>query len=291
MNNPLVAGVDIGGSHITAALVDLEVRSVLPAFSARKPINAQEDADSIIDNWCATIGEVFEAQPASLPKRVGIAMPGPFDYEQGISFIKDQNKYESLYGLNVKEMIAARLGVTPDSIRLMNDAGCFLQGEVVGGAARGFKSAVGVTLGTGLGTATFQDGVAKDANLWCAPFLDGIAEDYISARWLLNTYHEASGTVVDNVKDLVELIPTDPQIKTIFRQFGRHLAAFLAPFIRTHHPEVVVIGGNISKSSDLFLGQVEEGLQAESITIPVRIARLGENAHIMGAAGCWIENI
>lgn len=290
MNNPLVAGVDIGGSHITAALVDLEVRSVLPAFSARKHINAHEDAASIIDSWCATIGEVFEAQP-SLPKRVGIAMPGPFDYEKGISLIKDQNKYESLYGLNVKEMMAERLGVSPDSIRLMNDAGCFLQGEVVGGAARGFKSAVGVTLGTGLGTATFHNGVAKDANLWCAPFLDGIAEDYISARWLVKTYHEVSGTTVENVKGLVALIPSDPRVKTIFKQFGQHLATFLAPFIRDNNPEVVVIGGNISKSAEWFLTQVEEELQAESITIPIHIARLGENAHIMGAAGCWIENI
>lgn len=290
MNNPLVAGVDIGGSHITAALVDLEVRSVLPAFSARKRINAQEDAASIIDSWCETIGQVFEAQP-SLPRRVGIAMPGPFDYENGISFIKDQNKYESLYGLNVKEMMAERLGVSPDHIRLMNDAGCFLQGEVVGGAARGFKSAVGVTLGTGLGTATFHGGVAKDANLWCAPFLDGIAEDYISARWLIKKHREASGTTVEHVKELVSLIPDDPRIKDIFKEFGYNLAVFLTTFIHDNNPEVIVIGGNISKSAEWFLATVESTLLTQSIDIPVRIARLGENAHIMGAAGCWIEHI
>jgi glucokinase len=290
MNNPLVAGVDIGGSHITAALVDLEVRSVLPAFSARKHINAQEDAASIIDVWCATIVEVFEAQP-SLPKRVGIAMPGPFDYEKGISFIKDQNKYESLYGLNVKEMMARRLGVSPDHIRLMNDAGCFLQGEVMGGAARGFKTAVGITLGTGLGTATFHHGVAKDANLWCAPFLDGMAEDYISARWLINTYRQVSGTTVEHVKGLVALIPSDPRIKDIFKDFGLNLAAFLAGFVRDKDPEVIVIGGNIAKSAEWFLSHTEQALLAGSIDIPIRIARLGEDAHIMGAAGCWIENI
>ena len=290
MNNPLVAGVDIGGSHITAALVDLEVRSVLPAFSVRKHINAQEDAVSIINDWCITIGQIFEAQP-TMPRRVGIAMPGPFDYEKGISFIKDQNKYESLYGLNVKEMMAERLGVSPDCIRLMNDAGCFLQGEVVGGAARGFKSAIGVTLGTGLGTAIFYNGMAKDANLWCAPFLDGIAEDYISARWLIKAYQQASGVIVENVKALVALIPSDARVKDVFKEFGHHLAVFLTSFIRDNNPEVVVIGGNISKSAEWFLAQVEEELSAQSIQVPLRIARLGENAHIMGAAGCWIENI
>ena len=290
MNNPLVAGVDIGGSHITAALVDLEVRRVLPSFSARKSINAKDDAASIINNWCEAICDVFETQPA-LRKRIGIAMPGPFDYEKGISLIKNQDKYEALYGLNVKELMAERLGVSPADIRLMNDAGCFLQGEVVGGAARGFKSAVGVTLGTGLGSAYFKDGLAEDANLWCAPFKDSIAEEYISSRWLVNRYQEVCNGKVANTKEMVDLIPSDDRIKGIFEEFGANLAAFLVPFIRQYDPEVVVIGGNIAKSSDWFLPRVESDLQEQGIDIPVRIARLGENAHIMGAAGCWIENI
>ena len=290
MNNPLVAGVDIGGSHITAALVDLEVRSVLPSFSARKSINAQADADSIIDNWCEAIGHVFETQPA-LPKRIGIAMPGPFDYEKGISLIKNQDKYEALYGLNVKEMMATRLGITPEAIRLMNDAGCFLQGEVVGGAARGFKSAVGVTLGTGLGSAIFKEGVATDANLWCAPFKDSIAEEYISSRWLVKRYEEVTGNKVANTKELVGLIPSDPRVKTIFDEFGANLAAFLAPFIKENNPDVVVIGGNIAKAGEWFLSRVEKDLETQGITIPLRTARLGEDAHIMGAAGCWMDEI
>jgi glucokinase len=290
MNNPLVAGVDIGGSHITAALVDLEVRRVLPSFSARKSINAKDDAASIINNWCEAICDVFETQPA-LHKRIGIAMPGPFDYEKGISLIKNQDKYESLYGLNVKELMAERLGVSPSDIRLMNDAGCFLQGEVVGGAARGYKSAVGVTLGTGLGSAYFKDGIAEDANLWCAPFKDSIAEEYISSRWLVSRYAEVCNGKVANTKEMVDMIPTDDRIKGIFEEFGANLAAFLAPFIQQHNPEVAVIGGNIAKSSDWFLPRVESDLQKQGIDIPLRIARLGENAHIMGAAGCWIENI
>jgi glucokinase len=218
-------------------------------------------------------------------------MPGPFDYEKGISLIKNQDKYEALYGLNVKEMMATRLGITPEAIRLMNDAGCFLQGEVVGGAARGFKSAVGVTLGTGLGSATFKDGIAKDANLWCAPFKDSIAEEYISSRWLVKRYEGVTNNKVANTKELVGLIPTDPRIKDIFNEFGANLAAFLTPFIKENNPEVVVIGGNIAKACDWFLSKVEKDLEAQGITIPLRIARLGEDAHIMGAAGCWMDNI
>ncbi len=78
----------------------------------------------------------------------------------------------------------------------------FPAGRSSGRRRPGFRSAIGITLGTGLGTATFQNGVAKDANLWCAPYLDGIAEDYISARGLINTYRKLSGTTVENVKQL-----------------------------------------------------------------------------------------
>lgn len=290
MNNPLVAGVDIGGSHITAALVDLEVRSVLPAFSARKSINSREDASSIIDSWCDAINTVYQTQP-TLPKRIGIAMPGPFDYENGISLIKDQDKYDALYGLNVKEMLAGKLGVSPNDIRLMNDAGCFLQGEIVGGAGRGFKTAIGITLGTGLGSATYINGIANDANRWCAPFRNGIAEDYISARWLIKRYQEVCGSTIENIKDLVALIPSDPRIKDIFEEFGHNLASFLTPFIREYNPEVVVIGGNIAKTADWFLPEMEKDLNGQGLPVAIRIARLGENAHIMGAAGCWMEKI
>ncbi len=73
-------------------------------------------------------------------------MPGPVDYERGICYIKDQGKYDQLYGLNIKDLLAARLGIPPDHIRMMNDALCFLKGEIAGGAIKGCKSALGLTL-------------------------------------------------------------------------------------------------------------------------------------------------
>ena len=134
------------------------------------------------------------------PWKIGIAMPGPFDYENGISYIKDQNKYEALYGLNIKEQLAKKLEISISDISILNDAACFLQGEVFGGAGQGFKRVMGLTLGTGFGSARSVDGKTDDADLWCSPYREGIAEDYLSTRWFLKQYKEISGKLVKNVK-------------------------------------------------------------------------------------------
>src|SRR4051812_3439951 len=109
MNYSKVAGVDIGGSHITAAVVDLEKRAVISRTVVRKRINSHADADEIMFEWAETIRRVFGSAPGA-SKNLGIAIPGPFDYEKGTCLIKGLDKYESLYGLNVKQLLAQKLG-------------------------------------------------------------------------------------------------------------------------------------------------------------------------------------
>lgn len=279
-----VLGVDIGGSHITAALVDLTNRSLLPGTLIRKPVNAQAGATEIIAVWSNAMEEAFGKQPPAF-RKIGIAMPGPFEYEKGISRIRGLHKYDALYGMNVKELLATRLHIRPEDIRLMNDAGCFLRGEVFSGAARGFKRAIGLTLGTGLGTATYADGMAQDAALWQTPFKEGKAEDYISSRWFVQRYHALSGQRLQGVKEIRERFPQDPVARQLFAEFAGNLAGFLDFFIRKEAPEVVVMGGNIARAYELFANELKARLTAKAI--PIQLAQLGEEAALIGAASCW----
>lgn len=281
-----VLGVDIGGSHITAAMVDLTNRTLLPATLIRKPVDAQAAAIEVIEAWSKAMEEAFGKQPAA-SRKIGIAMPGPFEYEEGISRIRNLHKYDALYGMNVKELLAERLRIQPGDIRLMNDAGCFLRGEAFGGAAQGFSRAIGLTLGTGLGTATYADGVAQDAALWQTPFKEGIAEDYISSRWFVQRYQALSGERLQGVKEIRERFPQDPVARQLFAEFAGNLAEFLDFFIRKEDPEVVVIGGNIARAYELFAGELKARLTAKDI--PIRLALLGEEAALIGAASCWEE--
>ena len=279
----MVLGVDIGGSHITAGLVDIGSGSLSDSSFEREKVNSWGDVDSIITSW----SQVIKKASGNLSHqniRIGIAMPGPFDYEQGIAYLKDNKKYQSLYGLNVKELLAQKLGIDTDNIRLINDAASFLQGEILVDG-NSCHHALGLTLGTGLGSAVYHNGVAKDADLWQSPFMNGIAEDFISTRWFIKRYFELTGINVLDVKALNEI--DNASAKTVFKEFSANLCAFITAFVNKEKAEVVYIGGNITKTSPRFLPVLRNCLIKNGINIPVQISKAGEFANLLGAANCW----
>lgn len=286
-DSPVVAGIDIGGSHITVALVDLKTRSVLSGTRIRKSIDSKESVNTIIAEWSSIINKAFKHN--DYHKKIAIAMPGPFDYEAGISYIRNQNKYDALYGLNIKSLLAKSLQIDESDILFKNDAACFLQGEVFGGAAKGFKKAIGLTLGTGLGSARAINEISEDAELWQSSFLDGIAEDYLSTRWIVKRFCEMTGIKVQNVKELFKLKTNGEVVKEIFKEFGKNLAFFLSGLILIEQPEVIVFGGNITNAYSLFYNELNSNLPITPYPLFLREAELGENGNIIGAASCWYQ--
>lgn len=285
-DNFLVTGVDIGGTHITAALVDLKARKVLADTWTRNAVNTQGTKEEIAEAWCLTIGGAVKNYPGCSGK-MGIAMPGPCDYEKGVSLIKDQDKLDALYQINIKDLLASRLPVKAQDIRMMNDAGCFLKGEVYGGAAMGYKDAIGLTLGTGVGTARYHSGVAADADLWHVSFRDSMPEEYFTSRWFRRRYLELTGEKVKGAKEIAAVAGTNRVARQVFEEYGRTLGEFLEYFIRLDQPEVIVLGGNITHALSLFYPALEQELKRRNINIPVKKATLGEDAALIGAASSW----
>jgi len=212
-------------------------------------------------------------------------MPGPFDYEEGISLIKDQDKFQSLYNQNVRNLLAHELDIEPASVKFMNDASCFLQGEVFGGAARDYNPVLGLTLGTGLGSAVCRNGIAEDADLWKSPFREGIAEDYLSTRWFVARYQQLSGQTVTGVKELME--EDSPFVQQVFVEFGANLGEFLVPQIKSNKAEAVVLGGNIANALPFFLPSLEKVIKDHYLDVVLKKALLHEDASLIGAASCW----
>lgn len=282
MNPDIVTGIDIGGSHITAALIDLQSHAIIRNSLTRIHINSKGNAEQIINEWTRTIANCKTHHPKTL-KKIGIAMPGPFDYEKGISFIKDQDKYESLYNLNVKELLAKSLQIEESDIFMMNDASCFLKGELFGGAARDCNNVIGITLGTGLGSATFRDGIIYDGDLFYTPYKYATAEDYLSTRWFIKQYKELTGKPAKNVKEIRERVPEDETATALFTAFGNNLGEVLAAYIKKHNAETVVIGGNIINAWDLFIDEAKNVLKDNSLNVSLLKAKLGEEAALMGA--------
>src|SRR5688500_5781228 len=104
MKESLVAGVDIGGSHITVALINKDSHEILDHSWRRFNIDYGAAASTIIAEWSAAIKESLKSHNLKT-SNLGIAMPGPFDYEIGICLIQQQHKYDALYGLNIKMLL------------------------------------------------------------------------------------------------------------------------------------------------------------------------------------------
>src|ERR1044072_9863434 len=111
----LALGIDIGGSHITAGMVDLVQKKIVEGSVVRHLVNRHASAEEILGIWAGTINDRLLSfqQPVT---RVGFAMPGPFDYPNGICLIKGFDKYEALYGLSIRQELAARTGVPAEQI-------------------------------------------------------------------------------------------------------------------------------------------------------------------------------
>ncbi|MFD2583576.1 ROK family protein [Pedobacter vanadiisoli] len=290
MEKPVALGVDIGGSHITAALVDLETRTLMKDSIKRSPVDSQESKEVILSAWCDIIDKAFKNM-GNGARNVGIAMPGPFNYSEGISLIKDQDKFKALYQINVKEELSKRLDIPTAHIHFINDAAGFLQGEVFAGAAKGNANVLGLTLGTGLGSSLCLNHKTFDAALWNSEFLDGIAEDYLSTRWFVKRFNQLSGKVVAGVKELVEIVETDHHATMVFMEFGNNLAKFLIPIIGQHKIDTVIIGGNIAQSFNAFAPELIATLKGNGIETEIKISELKEHAALIGAASCCDLNL
>ena len=286
MDDYKAAGIDIGGSHITAGMVDLKNRQLIKNSFLRKHVNSKGSADEILDSWAEVIEQLFSNYPM-IEKKIGIAMPGPFNYQKGICLIKGVDKFESLFNLNIKDLLAEKLQIPNANILMMNDASCFLKGEVFGGAAVDCDNVIGITLGTGLGSARFHSGRTFEGDLYFAPFKNGVAEDYISSRWFLKRYKEITEHVAKDVKELREKISEDPGIKTLFAEFGKNLGEVLFKFAKEHACETIVIGGNISNAWELFISETKNILDKLQKKVEIKKAMLGEEGALIGAASLW----
>jgi glucokinase len=283
MDSSFALGVDIGGSHIVAALVNTETGVVLPETQYRSFVNSAGNANEIIDNWAAAIRQSWALAGVS-SSLVGIAMPGPFDYENGICLIAKQEKYQALYGMNIKILLAEKLGLQPMEVRFINDASSFLKGELIAGSLKGLDNAVGITLGTGLGSAYYTNNELADAELWRMPFKAGIAEDYLSTRWFINEYEYRYHKVIKGVKEVTETTVEKNEAVALFDNFAANLADFVMLLNTRMNCNNVVIGGNITKAASYFWDDTCRLLEKNNCPAKLSVAKLGEMAAIIGAA-------
>lgn len=273
-----VVALDIGGTHVSAATVDVGSATVFPASHVRAELVFGSCREELLDRICKTT----RAARRGDIEAVGVAVPGPFDYARGICLL--EHKLEALHGVDLRIELAAALALPPENVRFVNDAEAFLLGEWWAGAARGHDRVVGVTIGTGLGSAFLERGaivrsgsrVPPEGALYRLSFHGGPVEERISRRAILARYGE-------NGVDVAEIAQRahdgERRAREVFDAVSADLADFLRPWLGAFEPSCLVVGGSIARSWDLLqsgLGSLEGPVLSPAALI--------DDAPLLGAA-------
>lgn len=289
----IAIGVDLGGGYIRCAAFDWVQKKYLESTFHEKEIDNHAGAEVILKTWLQAIRLVLEKVGREHVSGIGFAVPGPFDYENGIPLFTGTNdKYEELYGINVPHELYQALDLPADfPVRFINDATAFAIGEDWVGKAKGTTHSLSITLGTGFGAAFLKEGlpvvsgasVPAKGCLWHLNFENSIADDYFSTRGLVGRYRRLTGKEIAGVREIAEIAKTDEVARALFSDLGYKLVVFLKPWILKFNVEVVVVGGNLSWAHHLFFPALHVNLQREGLHVKVNVSELKETAAIIGS--------
>ncbi len=287
-----IVALDVGGTSVKAGVVRLADRSV--TGHVRIPLCNADPADRILDALAGCVASRVASAPAgALVAGLALAFPGPFDYDTGICRIAGVRKFESLFGLNIGDELAARTGFERRSIVFVNDAEAALGGEIRHGAALGCRRVVGVTLGTGMGSGFFIDGLrvttgpgVPDNGGWLFDRrFDGVmADDSFSIRGLTARLRRF-GAPAESPECAAEAARLGhAAAAAAFNDFGRELGMFLDPFARRFAADAIVTVGGLCGAFDLFGPALRV-----SASLPVVKGVLGMDAPLIAAADAYIS--
>lgn len=287
-DNSCVLTFDVGGSHVSAAICFKEDYRL--GHVVRGQYDSIATSDGFIDLLCRLGAEALTGNKNEMGAT--LAFPGPFNFEAGISLMRHKLPY--LYGVDLRQALAAKLGYAPDRVQFLNDADAYLLGEVGAGAARGFGRVIGLTLGTGIGSAfavngklvTDGPGIPPGGEIWNVAYEAGIVEDFVSARAIAGHYEQSTGNA-RSVAALASAAGHDRPAEEAFAEFGRHLGRALRTVTADFHADVVVLGGGIAGSADLFLPSTRSELPNGAPEL--RISELMDRAPLVGCGVAWFD--
>ncbi len=313
-------GIDLGGTNIAVGLVNEEDFKIVDQDST--PTLASRPAEALVDDMamlCQRLCERNGLTSADIAS-VGIAAPGIVDDESGR--IIYANNLSNVNNFPILSLLKERFPVP--AMHIENDANAAAWGEAIAGAAKGSKSSVMITLGTGVGGGIIDGGkVSKGFNSAagelghivievdgrpCTCGRRGCWEAYSSATGLINTTREKLAECEREGRKTVmtEMVAKkgrvtgrtafdgmragDAAATEVVQEYIKYLASGLASMINIFQPEVLSIGGGISNEGQFLLDLVTPLVRKQvygADFVPqtdLRIAQIKNDAGIIGAA-------
>jgi len=308
-------GIDLGGMSIKAGLCD-ENGNILVQESC--PTVRTEDGDRITKDMadlCLRVLEKGGVRPDEL-EYAGIASPGTNDSERGVIVYACTLPF---LHYPIAEKLSALTGIK--KVYIDNDANAAAKGEATFGAAKGYKDSVFLTIGTGVGGGIIVDGkilsgfnfagaelghtVIEMNGIECNCGRKGCMERYCSATALIeqtkaSMKQNPDSTMWDECKGNIKAVNGrtafdamkcgDSAAKKVVDEYITYLACGCTNLINIFQPDVLIIGGGVSKEGETLLKPLRAIISKESFdrnpdnATKILAASLGNDAGIIGAA-------
>ncbi|HUT07886.1 MAG TPA: ROK family protein [Candidatus Latescibacteria bacterium] len=280
MSDPAVIGVDLGGTNVRAGLVERGHLADVRSIAVRSPGSERD----VLEDMFSAIDAVMRKDVAG----IGAGVPSVIDLKAGIVY--DVQNIRSWKKVPLKAHLEERYGL-PAYVN--NDANCFAAGEKYFGKAKPFDHAVGLILGTGLGAGVIANGrLYSGANCGAGefgmvPYLDQNFEAYASGQFF-ERVHGVSGRELSGRAER-----GDERALAIFAEFGGHLGEAVKAICYAVDPEVIVLGGSVSRSARFFQAAMWDAFRsfAYSLTrerLKIEVSET-ENSAILGAAALYYD--
>ncbi len=307
-------GIDLGGTNIISGVVDEEYRILA---TAAMPTRLPRSAKEIVKDMVKATKEAIDRAGLFMDDitSIGIGVPGTANKETGL--VEYANNLE-FYNEPLLQLLKEYFD---KPIYFDNDANAAAYGEYLAGCGRGTKSLVMVTLGTGVGGGiVLNDKIYTGSNYAggelghisikfdgkeCNCGRRGCFEVYGSATALTSMARDAMekardskmweicGGDLDRVEGKTVFAASklsDRTAKEVLDTYIYYLSVGITDIINIFQPEVLCIGGGISKAGDMFLVPLKELVGRQVYTknsnhqTKIRIATLNNDAGIIGAA-------
>jgi len=289
-------GIDLGGTKIAAAAVDLTTGVVLGRRVV--PTEAHEGPAAVMVRMAAVVEQVISATglERNQVQGLGIGVPGVIDPNRGHTLLLPN------LATGWRDVPAGpeMQKLTNLPTRLINDARAFTLAEANLGAGKGARNVVGITLGTGIGGGIALDGhiyLGIDMSAGCLEaFASGPAIAANGAYAVMRGYTTIIGDLVE--RDVNKITPDtimraaqqgDAVAIEILERSGTYLGVGVSNLITVLSPDTIVIGGGVVHLGDWILGPVRREIARRCFVTPLERVRvvpavLGGDAGIIGAA-------
>jgi glucokinase len=219
-----------------------------------------------------------------------MGVTGPIDIRNGI--ILECPQLPTLHYFPLRKKIEEFFKLP---VWMNNDANAMILGESLWGSGKGYSMVLGFTLGTGLGCAIVSNQKIipghreLSGEIWPSPYREMTIEDYVSGRGISSMYEKNTGRVKSAFEISQLGFKGDGDALAVWHEFGEALGFCLAWTINLLDPDVVVLGGSISNSIDLFGESMHNYINSYSCPSPISAppvlrANLPDDAGFIGGA-------